>query len=107
MSVRKSLAVDTGTTFNVHVRVKNEAGAAVDLEGRTATLNIHYRGDREPFYSLEVEGGADGWLHFTVDSDTTADWSEGNRSYGIDLHNADETDTRLLYGRLVVRGVDS
>jgi hypothetical protein len=103
LSIRKTLGVDQGATFELSIRVKDEAGIAQDLTGATALFTVHEKGEQTAYYRQVIEGDSTGVVSVIVPDEETLYWEHGRNAYMLNLERTDGTVERLLYGTLQVR----
>lgn len=102
MSIRKTLASDAGATFELNLRVKDEAGVVEDLTGATALFTVHKKGEESAYYRQVFAGDETGVVSIVVPDEETLKWKHGRNAYMLNLERTDGTVERLLYGTLQV-----
>ena len=110
MSMKKNFNADHGTTFDLAVRIKDNAGVALDLTGYTATFTLHGLAtsgnttySSKAYFTREDLPGADGWINVHASDEETSAWHVGRNAYVLDLEAPNGDVERILYGVLEVR----
>lgn len=106
MASRYNLVIDQGSTWEQALLYRDPSGAAIDLTGCTARMQVReFYESEEPLVSIDTDDGitisSGGRIDLVLTAEQTADIPAGKYVYDLELVNGDVV-TRLLQGRFVV-----
>jgi len=105
MAAKANIVVDQGTTFSTSLNLTDDAGAAIDLTGYTASGQVRkwYTSSNSVNFVITIPTPTSGIINLSLDANAT-----GNLVYGRYVYDVIRTETstgkvaRLVEGILTV-----